>query len=597
MRSLTVWAPHARAVALSVGAVDVPMRRLSGGWWTADVRGGDDVDVDYGFRIDGGDVRPDPRSRRQPHGVHARSRTFDAGRHRWCDAAWSGRSLAGSVIYELHVGTFTPDGTLDAAVERLDHLVDLGVDFVELLPVNGFNGAWNWGYDGVAWFAVHEPYGGPAAYQGFVDACHGRGLGVIQDVVYNHLGASGNYLPEFGPYLRADAANTWGAAVNLDGDGSDEVRRFILDNVRMWFADFHVDGLRLDAVHALADTRALTLLEEMAVETDALAAQLGRPLSLIAESDLNDPRLYAPRAAGGIGLTAAWDDDVHHAIHAAVTGETAGYYADFAPLAALAQALTRGYVHDGTYSSFRGRHHGRPIPLDVTPAWRLVASIQTHDQVGNRASGDRMNQQAGDRAQAVAATLLLTSAFTPMLFMGEEWAASTPWQFFTSHPQTELGERTRRGRLAEFARHDWDHGSVPDPQDPVTFERSHLQWAERDAPDHARMVRLYRDLLRLRRSRPELADPRFSSVAADYDEHARWIVVRRGRSAGTAAGGCLLVAVNLARRPQPVPLPPLGPRTGREILLATDEAIVHDDGEGVSLPPLSAAVIDAAIDV
>lgn len=593
-----MWAPNATRMTLSLGAdnatQDIAMTAAGGGWWTAETPHAPG-DLDYGFRIDGGSVRPDPRSRRQPHGVHGRSRTFDPSRHGWQDADWVGRPLAGAVSYELHVGTFTPEGTFDAAAARLDHLADLGVDAVELLPVNAFNGNWNWGYDGVLWFAVHEEYGGPGGYQRFVDACHARGMSVIQDVVYNHLGPSGNYLPEFGPYLRDDAANTWGALVNLDGPGSDEVRRYILDNARIWFADFHVDGLRLDAVHALHDTRALTLLEEMAAETDALAAELGRPLHLIAESDLNDPRLIAPRSRGGIGLAAAWDDDVHHAIHVAVTGETSGYYADFAPLSALATVLGRGYFHAGTYSSFRGRTHGRPIDTAVTPPWRLVASIQNHDQIGNRAAGDRLAMQAGIRAQAVAAVLLLTAPFTPMLFMGEEWAASTPWPFFTSHPEHWLAEKTRAGRLAEFSRHGWDVAVVPDPQDPATFASAKLDWDERDSGEHAVMLALYRDLLRLRRSHPDIGNAPWPETRVAFDEDERWIVVRRGE---------ITVVANVSPEARAVPLSGATDTVARDsperslgpmgIIIATDPAAHLDSGAAaVTLPPLSAAVLTA----
>jgi maltooligosyltrehalose trehalohydrolase len=589
MTEFRVWAPNATRMTLSLGtdtaADDVAMTPAACGWWTVDAgsHAAPDADVDYGFRIDGGPVRPDPRSRRQPRGVHQRSRTFDPSRHDWHDAEWTGVPLEGSVIYELHVGTFTPDGTFDAAADRLDHLVELGVTTVELLPVNAFNGPWNWGYDGVLWFAVHEEYGGPAGYQRFVDACHTAGLAVIQDVVYNHLGASGNYLPEFGPYLRADASNTWGAAVNLDGPGSDEVRRYILDNARMWFEDYHVDGLRLDAVHALRDSRALTLLEELAVETDALGAALGRPLQLIAESDLNDPRLFTARGVGGLGLAASWNDDVHHAIHVAVTGETAGYYADFAPLSALTKVLQRGYFHDGTYSSFRGRTHGRPIDTVVTPPWRLITSIQTHDQVGNRAAGDRLAQQAGTRAQAVAAVLLFTAPFTPMLFMGEEWAASTPWPFFTSHPEPELAEKTRTGRLEEFSRHGWDASLVPDPQDPATFHGAKLNWSERSDGVHATMLALYRDVLRLRRSHRDVIGVPWTQTHIEADENARWIVIRRGG---------VTVAANLARHGQAVPLGPAAGPASRSLAVATDrEARLDPDAATVTLPPLSAVAV------
>lgn len=542
MTEFRVWAPSASTVAVVADGREQPLAPADGGWWQTTMPDLPD-EVDYGFRVDNGPLRADPRGRRLPDGVHGPSRTVPSPVFTGADPSWRGIPLRDYVIYELHIGTFTQGGTFHAAIEKLDHLVALGVTAVEVLPVNGFNSVHNWGYDGVAWFAVHEPYGGPAGYRAFVDACHRKGLAVIQDVVYNHLGASGNYLPEFGPYLRDDSRNTWGQTVNLDGPGSDEVRRYILDNVRMWFADYGVDGLRLDAVHALVDARALSLLEEMSAETDALARQLGRPLSLIAESDLNDPRLVTDRSCGGLGLAGVWNDDVHHAIHVAVTGEVTGYYADFAPLGALAKVLRSGYFHDGTFSSFRGRSHGRPIDQERVRPWQLVASIQNHDQIGNRAAGDRMNQQSGWRAQAVAAVLLLTSPYTPMLFMGEEWAASTPWPFFTSHPEPDLADKTREGRFDEFARHGWDRELVPDPQDPDTFASAVLRWQECDADGHAQMLDLYRELLRLRRE--EIGDGEWASETL-WDEDAQWITVQRG---------LVIVAANLAQVAQSIPLP------------------------------------------
>ena len=541
-----VWAPVARTVSLLADGERRAMAARPGGWWSPAEPLPATV-TDYGYLLDNADTAlPDPRSRRQPHGVHELSRTFDASAFDWTDARWTGRQLAGGVIYELHIGTFTPEGTLDAAAARLDHLVALGVDFVELLPVNAFNGSHNWGYDGVLWYAVQESYGGPAAYQRFVDACHAAGLAVIQDVVYNHLGPSGNYLPRFGPYLNSSARNTWGEVVNLDGPDSAPVRRFILDNARMWLRDYHVDGLRLDAVHALVDRSSKHLLQELAEETDALSAFLGRPLSLIAESDLNDPKLITPREAGGYGVAAQWNDDFHHAVHVAVTGETMGYYADFDSLAALDKVYRRGFFHDGTYSSFRGRLHGHRIDTDSMLAWRLVVSDQTHDQVGNRAAGDRLAATVDDGALAIAAALTLTSPFTPMLFMGEEWAASTPWQFFTSHPEPELAAATAQGRIAEFERMGWDPAVVPDPGDPQTFERSKLDWTEIGGEHHLRMLDFYRSLVALRRSYPQFADPRFSTVVTEFDENERWFVVHRG---------VLAVVVNFDDRTRDIPVP------------------------------------------
>ena len=526
----SVWAPTPSRVRLLIGddasGSVVEMVRSSDGWWTP-VEPLPPADTDYGFLLDDDPApRPDPRSRRQPGGVHALSRTYDASSFAWTDQAWTGHELPGSVIYELHVGTFTPAGTLDGAAEKLDHLLSIGVDLVELMPVNAFNGTENWGYDGVAWFAVSESYGGPPAYQRFVDACHAAGLGVVQDVVYNHLGPSGNYLPLFGPYLK-QGRNTWGDLVNLDGEGSEEVRAFVLDNARMWFEDYHVDALRLDAVHALHDGSPDHLLEELATQTRQLSGELGRPLMLIAESDLNDARLVTPRAEGGYGLDAQWSDDFHHAVHVALTGETSGYYADFAPLSALVKVCERGFFHDGTWSSFRESEHGRPIDTEQLAPWRLVVSSQNHDQVGNRARGDRLTEHLDDDQLACAALLTLCGPFTPMLFMGEEWAASTPFQFFTSHPERDLGNATAEGRIAEFARMGWDSSVVPDPQDPTTFERSRLDWSELDAGRHAVLLDVYRRLAALRHALPELRPPTFGDLSAEADEVTRVFTLRR----------------------------------------------------------------------
>ena len=547
-----VWAPRPERLRLVVGEETVAMTRGPGDWWRPAgpvPDGPGSAEVDYGYLVDDAEAPvPDPRSRRQPDGVHGLSRTFDPAAYAWGDGGWHGRPLAGATIYELHVGTFTPEGTLDAAIERLDHLVEIGVGFVELMPVNAFNGPHGWGYDGVLWSCVHEPYGGPAAYQRFVDACHARGLGVIQDVVHNHLGPSGNYLPVFGPYL-VDGDTPWGDQVNLDREGSAEVRRLVLDSVRDWFADFHVDGLRLDAVHALVDEGEPHLLEEMATEVAALAAHTGKPLFLVAESDLNDPHLITPREGGGYGLDAQWSDDFHHALHVALTGETEGYYADFEPLGALAKVLRRGFFHDGTWSSFRGRDHGVPLDVERVPGWRLVVANQNHDQVGNRARGDRLTESLDDDRLAVAALLTLTSPFTPMLFMGEEWGASTPFAFFTSHPEPELGKAVSEGRLGEFAKMAWDVTTVPDPQDPATFESSRLDWSERETPRGRTLLACYRRLATLRRTLPALTDPDLRHLDVDHDEDARWLVLRRG--AGVEA---VVVAVNLGTAPVTVPL-------------------------------------------
>ncbi len=543
MTEFRVWAPKPGLVRLDVDGAVHDMTRSDDGWWHAALDTA--PDARYGYLLDDDPtVLPDPRSARQPDGVHERSQLWDPATAPWTDGDWAGRPVEGAVIYELHVGAFTPAGTFDSAIAKLDYLVDLGVDFVELMPVNSFAGTHGWGYDGVLWYSVHEPYGGPDGLVRFVDACHARGLGVLIDAVFNHLGPSGNYLPKFGPYLSA-GSNPWGEGINIADADSDEVRRYIIGCALRWMRDFHADGLRLDAVHALVDTTAIHILEELATETDWLSEQFGRPLSLVAESELNDPRLITRRDRGGYGITAQWADDIHHAIHTAVSGERQGYYADFGSLATLAQTLRHGYFHAATYSSFRHRRHGRPLDTSSIPATSLLAYTCTHDQVGNRALGDRPSQNLTGGQLAVKAALVLGSPYTAMLFMGEEWGASTPFLFFSSHPEPELAKATAAGRKAEFAEHGWDADDIPDPQDPQTFLRSKLDWAEVDSGEHARLHRLYRDLIALRRNDPDMADPWLGDLTVDYDEGERWIVLRRGR---------LRVACNLGADPVTVPV-------------------------------------------
>ncbi|MDT4916227.1 MAG: maltooligosyltrehalose trehalohydrolase [Pseudonocardiales bacterium] len=557
MDAIEVWAPNASVVRIRAGGTDEPMQANADGWWTGPAL---PADTDYAFLLDEQDEPlPDPRSRRQPEGVHGPSRTYDDTAYAWQDADWRGRDLAGAVIYELHIGTFTVGGTFDTAVERLDHLVQLGVTHVQLLPVNDFNGVWNWGYDGVLWYAVHESYGGPDGLKRFVDAAHGKGLAVVLDVVYNHLGPSGNYLPRYGPYFRS-GRNTWGDLINV---AQPEVRRYVLDNALMWLRDYHVDALRLDAVHAIQDDSPTHVLAQLADEVRALAAELGRPLTLIAESDLNDPKVITPRAEGGWGLDAQWDDDVHHALHALLTGERQGYYCDFGSLPVLAKTFTRAFLHDGGYSTFRHKDWGAPIDPARHDGHQFVVCLQNHDQVGNRAVGDRLPELTTPGRLRIGAVLLLTSPFTPMLWMGEEWAASTRWPFFTSHPEPELAEATGKGRLAEFAGHGWDTSQMIDPQDPRAYESAILDWAEPQGGAHAEMLGLYRSLLALRAEEPELAAGNLADVRVEYDEAAQWVVVHRGG---------FRIAVNLAADAQPLPV------RGGDVVLATGQCTPAADG-------------------
>jgi maltooligosyltrehalose trehalohydrolase len=576
--AFSVWAPLRERVRVLVDGTPHPMTRDGAGWWRAEVDGAGHGTA-YAFLLDDDETPlPDPRSRRQPTGVHGASRVH-LDTFAWTDHAWTGRRLPGAVLYELHIGTFTPGGTFDSAIERLDHLAGLGVDLVEVLPVNAVDGPRNWGYDGVGWYAVTENYGGPDAFKRFVDACHARGMGVVLDVVYNHLGPSGAYLDRFGPYFAG--SNIWGPTVNLDGAHSEPVRRYVIDNALMWLREFHVDGLRLDAVHALHDERATHVLEQLAVEVESLSTHLGRPLSLIAESDLNDAKLVTAREGGGYGLHAQWCDDIHHSLHTQLTGEAQGYYADFATagLTGLAHVFTRAFLHEGTWSSFRQRNHGAPVDTRRIPGHRFLAYLQNHDQIGNRATGDRLTETVSPGLLACGAALLFGSPFTPMLFMGEEWGARTPWQFFSHFPDAALREAVRRGRTEEFAQHGWGDAEVPDPNAESTFLDSKLDWSEPEQEPHATLLALHRELIALRRAWPELSDPWLEEVEVDIDSDARTVVLHRGR---------LRVAANLG--PDPVTLA-LNAPIGR-ILLASEP--VEGDDDALTLRPEAFAIVQLA---
>jgi len=570
--SFRVWAPAAGRVDLVLGDARHAMARAPGGWWESGLEAA--PGTDYAFSLDGGPPLPDPRSPWQPHGVHGASRTVDPRAFPWTDAGWRGFHLPSAVLYELHVGTFTPEGTFDAAIDRLDALVELGVTAVELLPVAQFPGRHGWGYDGVDLCAPHESYGGPAGLARLVDACHARGRGVLLDVVYNHLGPDGNYLRQFGPYFTDRYHTPWGDAVNLDGAGSDEVRALFLDNACQWLRDYHVDGLRIDAVHAFFDRSAVHFLEALAVRAEALSHALGRPLWLVAESDLNDPRLVRSRDAGGYGLHASWSDDFHHALHAALTGERGGYYEDFGGLAPVARALERVYVYDGRYSPHRDRTHGRPAT--GLPGTRFLGYLQNHDQVGNRARGERTSHLLSPGRLAVGAALVLAAPFVPMLFQGEEWGASTPFPYFCDHADPELARAVREGRRREFAAFGWDPEAIPDPGDPATFASAKLRWDERDRSPHRALLAWHCELIALRRATPALADGRLDRVRASADDPPGTLRLERGP---------VLVAANLADAPRRIPA---GDRTR---LLAAWDGDTKLEAGALALPPASVAIV------
>ena len=585
MAEFQVWAPGVTRVAVQVGKIVHAMHGPDEhGWWRAVVEGVGEG-AEYGFLVeDDASVLPDPRSPWQPYGVHGLSRQYDHDAFDWTDAGWSAPALRDAVIYELHVGTFTAAGTFDGVLERLDYLCKLGVTHVELMPVAEFPGAYGWGYDGVSLFAVREQYGGPDGLKRLVDECHARGLAVLLDVVYNHFGPVGNYANRFGPYHVDRHRTPWGDAMNLEGAGSDEVRRFFIDNARMWLREYHVDGLRLDAVHEFVDRSALHFMEELTAEVAALAAELGRRLVLIAESDLNDPRVVKPTVAGGYGMDAQWSDDFHHALFAVLRPEErgVGYYRDFGTMAQLAKALTHGFVYEGEFSVYRGRRHGRRA--DGIGGERLLGYIQNHDQVGNRAQGERVEQVVGMARAKVAAGLVLLGPFVPMLFQGEEFAASSPFLYFADHDDAEMARAVSEGRRREFAAFGWKAEEIADPVARATYERSKLVWSEVSAGSHAEMLAWYRRLIGLRCGLPALRDGDMAAVQVAYDEAGRWLTMERG---------AVKVMCNVG--PATVELEGM---EGGWLALASSAGVRGVGGEGavgrVVLPPDSLAVVAKA---
>lgn len=498
-----VWAPYAKTLALvlmSGGEKTLSMQQDEGGFWSIFVpqlRPG----ALYKYSIDGGVPRPDPASGFQPQGVHGPSQTVDDAAFRWRDINWKGLAPEKLMLYELHTGAFSPRGDFTGIEEKIPHLKKLGVNAIELMPVAQFPGARNWGYDGVYPYAPQNSYGGPDALKRLVDSCHAAGLAVVLDAVYNHLGPEGNYLGCFGPYFTGKYRTPWGRAINFDGADSAPVRNYFIENALHWLRDYHIDGLRLDAVHGIFDQGAKHFLLELRQKTDALAAETGRELFLIAESDLNDTRLLRPEGDGGYGLAAQWSDDFHHSLHALLTGENTGYYEDFGGFAHLAKAFSSGFVYDWAYSKHRRRMHGSPS--GKIPPCKFVVCSQNHDQVGNRLGAERMASLTSPRRMKLAAGAVLLSPYVPMLFMGEEYGENNPFNYFISHSDKKLIAAVRRGRSREFAAFNWPK-PPPDPQDKAVFDASRLDWAKPGRAPHAAMLKLYRKLLALRRTHPSL---------------------------------------------------------------------------------------------
>ncbi|MFH1801173.1 MAG: malto-oligosyltrehalose trehalohydrolase [Candidatus Omnitrophota bacterium] len=519
--SFKVWAPfcsrmevkllqnkHSRLVGMKKNAEDYFHARVK------EARPGDL----YFYQLNGQDDRPDPVSRFQPNGVHGPSCVVDPTSFRWTDRAWKGISLSEMIFYELHIGTFTPEGTFKAAIKKIPYLKKLGINCVEIMPVAQFPGKRNWGYDGVGLYAVQNGYGGPDGLKKLVDACHRAGLAVCMDVVYNHLGPEGNYLHGYGPYFTKKYHTPWGDALNYDDAHNGPVRRFVIDNALYWITEYHMDALRLDAVHGIFDHGKKHILQELNERVQAQARKLGRPVHVIAESDLNDSRIIRSLKQKGYGLAGQWSDDFHHAVHACLTGERSGYYEDFGRLGDIAKALRDGFVYDGKYSVFRKRQHGNSVH-DLDPR-KLVTCVQNHDQVGNRAFGERLSTLADFQKQKLAAVLLLLSPNTPLIFMGQEYGEKAPFQYFIDHGDPDLVRAVREGRTKEFASFGWKE--IPDPDAKKTFRDSKLTWTYQGANKQGYLWRLYRDLIMLRKKM--LTGNRL--VGVDFNERDRWLSLR-----------------------------------------------------------------------
>ena len=548
-----VWAPNLTKVAVRVMGENVgeqprtiPMKRSSDSEFTATVLQVSEG-ADYIYVLDGERERPDPVSRWQPGGVHAPSRVVDPASFRWSDQGWSGIPLRDFIIYELHTGTFTRDGTFAGVIARLPYLRDLGVTAIEIMPVAEVPGNRNWGYDGASLYASQSSYGGPTGLKKLVDACHQHGLAVVLDVVYNHLGPEGNYLPEFAPCFTDTHHTPWGKAINFDGPESDGVRRFIIDNALYWLTEYHVDALRLDAIHGIYDFGARHILDELSQAFQDQARRLQRQAWLIAESDLEDVRIINPRAKGGYAFDAQWHDDFHHALYALLTGQREGFLMDFGAVANLSKSVTEGFVFDWKYSHYRRRHYGSSSK--DRPGEQFVGFIQNHDQVANTSRGKRLSSLVSSGQQKLAAVLTLSSPFLPLLFMGEEYGETAPFLYFTSFDDPGLAAAVTAGRKKELGSH-YSESEFADPQAPGTFEHCKLDWSKTEVSPHAEILRLYRDLISLRRRHLSLANCRKELTEIQFNEQRKWLLMKRSDPSGSGA----LLVFNFSSEAQSIPV-------------------------------------------
>jgi len=521
-----VWAPRAPFVSLRIIGQqrETPMEKEEKSYFAAFVK---DLSLGakYFYLLGGGRPRPDPVSRSQPEGVHGPSEVIDPDQFEWEDEDWKGAPLEEMILYEIHTGAFTSEGTFDAVVPFLNYLKDdLGVTAVELMPVAQFPGGRNWGYDGTFLYAPQNSYGGPDGLKKLINACHRKGLAVLLDVVYNHLGPEGNYLGEFGPYFTDRYHTPWGAAINYDGPESDEVRRFIVGNGLYWITEYHVDGLRIDAIHGIFDFSARHILDEIREAAHRQAKRLGRQVAVIAESNLNDVRVINPSSKGGYGLDGQWNDDFHHSLHTLLTGERNGYYRDFGDFQQLVKALREGFVYNGQYSSYRKRRHGSSSKH--LPPKKFVVFSQNHDQVGNRFKGDRLSTLVSFEALKLAAGIVLLSPNIPLLFMGEEYGEEAPFQYFVSHSDPALIEAVRRGRKEEFSAFGWGE-EIPDPQDIDTFLKSKIRLDHHDQEKHITLFKLYKRLIQIRKEIPSLACPSKKDIQVESSEKEKILWIRR----------------------------------------------------------------------